>query len=66
MRKQLILLNMKRNAEGTTEESREVKPRLMEENEVAEEECNLMTNTMSMSLLHLPPEATFLTVDKPR
>ena len=58
MRKQLILLNMKRNAEGTTEESREVKPRLMEENEVVEEEeeCNLMTNTMSMSLLHLPPE----------
>ena len=50
---------MKTNAEGTTEESREVKPRLMEENEVAEEEeeeCNLMTNTMSMSLLHLPPE----------
>ena len=45
---------MKRKAEVATEEPKEVKPRMMEEEVV--EKGNLVTKTMSMSLLHLPPE----------
>ena len=50
----LALLNMKRKAEVATEDSREVKARIMEG--VVLEKGNLVTKTVSLNLLHLPPE----------